>query len=219
MVAFNFSVETFATIGYGHIVPVGTPANLLVTFESLVGILSVALATGVIFARFSRPQPRIRFSRYAVIAPYRNIAGFMFRIVNERRSELIEVDCKVTLTRLETVDGKVTRRYYPLELERDHVTFFPLAWTVVHPIDERSPLRGETPESLHREQAEFLVLLTGVDDTVSAMVHQRYSYSASQVLWGRRFRSVFVPSTDGRVRIDVGLLHDTDPAQLPTPTP
>ena len=182
--AFFFSVETFATIGYGNVYPVGTVANLIMTLESLVGLLGVALATGIIFARFSRPRAQIRFSHVALIAPYRGITAFEFRIVNERSSQIVQLDAKVLFTRFESVGGVETRQFYDLELERRRVVFFPLAWTIVHPIDEHSPMFGLSREDLLASDAEILVLLTGFDETFSQTVHTRSSYKGT-----RRVRS------------------------------
>jgi inward rectifier potassium channel len=215
LVAFNFSVETFATIGYGHIAPIGIVANALVALEALVGILAVALATGIIFARFARPTARVRFSRTAVVAPYRAGKGWMFRIVNERRSELIEVQIQVIFTRHERVKGRLTRVYYPLALERTRVTFFPLSWTVVHPIDDASPLARETPETLHAAAGEFLVLLSATDEGFAAVVHARHSYAAAELEWDRRFGSMFTTDpndTAAALSVDLGELHRTEPA-------
>src|SRR5450755_711389 len=152
--AFFFSVQTLSTIGYGHVVPIGLAANTLVTLESLIGLLGFAIVTGLLFARFSRPTAKMLFSRHAVIAPYQNITALEFRVANARSNELIEVSAKILLSRFEDSEGTRTRRYYPLQLERPAVTFLPLTWTVVHPIDDKSPLFNETPESLRASRAE-----------------------------------------------------------------
>ena len=211
--AFFFSIQSFATIGFGDILPVGTAANTLVSIESFVSILAIALATGLIFARFSRPRAQIRFSERAVIAPYRGITALEFRIVNERRSELVEVEAKVIFTFLDLRQGTPVRQYHELPLERTRVTFFPLSWTIVHPIDETSPLRQTTLEEMTARSAEFLVIVSGMDEALSQTVHARSSYQASEVVWGRRFRSVFVPpGRDGTVRIDASRLNEMEPA-------
>jgi inward rectifier potassium channel len=209
--AFFFSVQTFATIGYGAIHPVGVPANILVTVESLVGIMTVALATGLMFARFSLARPRIRFSRQAVVAPYQGITGFMFRLTNVRNTNLINVECELQLIRWERRNGRQERAFYRLPLERDDIAFFTLGWTVVHPVAADSPLYGWTEERLRESSAEFLVLIRAVDDTLSQPVHVRTSYTAEEVRWGVRFRSLFnPPASDGTVSIDVGRLHDIE---------
>jgi Inward rectifier potassium channel. len=137
--AFFFSVHTFATIGYGNIVPVGMAANVIVAVESLLGLLGLALATGLLFARFSRPTAKILFSDSAIVAPYSGTTAFEFRITNARSNQIIELGARVLLSRFEMVDGVRIRKYYQLKLEREKVVFFPLSWTIVHPIDESSP--------------------------------------------------------------------------------
>jgi inward rectifier potassium channel len=206
--AFFFSVETFATIGYGNIYPIGAVPNMLMTLESLIGLLGVALATGIIFARFSRPNAQIRFSNVAVIAPYRGITAFEFRIANERSSQIVQLEAKVLFTRFEPRGGVETRQFYDLELERRRVVFFPLAWTIVHPIDAHSPLYGLSRADLLASDAEVLVLLTGFDETFSQTVHTRSSYKASEIIWNARFRNMFNPPTlNGILSIDMGKLH------------
>lgn len=196
--AFFFSVETLSTIGYGNIVPVNVAANIVVTLEALAGLMSFAIATGLVFARFSRPTANVVFSSHAVVAPYRGIQALEFRVANARANELIEVTAKVIVSRFEQVDGVRTRRYYPLSLERDGVVFLPLTWTVVHPIDERSPFYGETPQSMHESSAEVLVLLKAFDETFSAVVQTRTSYTAHDVVWGARFANAFMAEATER---------------------
>ena len=209
--AFFFSVQTIATIGFGHIHPVGLGANLIVTVESLFGLLSFALATGLLFARFSKPTANILFSDKAVVAPYREIKAFEFRIANARKNQIIELEATVLFSRLEGSDGRQVRRFYPLALERDRVTFFPLSWTLVHPIDEVSPLLSLTPQDLHNSDAEFLVLLTGIDENFSELVHARSSYKPAEVVWDARFVSIFNPtSTDGLISIDIRKLSSIE---------
>src|SRR5271166_3323332 len=192
--AFFFSVETLSTIGYGNVTPEGIAANMVVTVEALSGLLGFALVTGLLFARFSRPTAKIVFSRQAVVAPYRDMTALEFRVANARSNELIEVSAKVMLSRFEDVDGVRTRRYYPLALERDAVVFLPLTWTVVHPIDDASPLHGETAESLRSSQTEFLVLLKAFDEIFSTIVQTRVSYTMDEVVWNARFANAFMLS-------------------------
>ncbi|HXY69729.1 MAG TPA: ion channel [Gemmatimonadales bacterium] len=210
--AFFFSVETFSTIGYGNVVPVGLAANLVVTVEALAGLLWLALATGLLFARFSRPTARVVFSRTAVIAPYHGITAFEFRIANARSSQLLEVEATVMFARMEEQHGRTLRRFYPLSLERSSVVFFPLSWTVVHPIDETSPLRGLTRDDLRRSDGEFLILLAGVEETFAQRVHARSSYKWDEVVWGAKFGDILHhPTGDEPITIDVGRLHNIEP--------
>jgi inward rectifier potassium channel len=211
--AFFFSVETFATIGYGQIAPNGVPANVVVTIEALVGLMYQALATGLLFARFTRPKASLLFSDRAVVAPYAEGQALMFRIVNRRRNEIIQLEAQVLLSAMEP-DGRggTVRRYSPLALERNKVTFFPLSWTIVHPIDGASPLTGRTLQDLERAQSEILVLLTGVDEALEQTVHARSSYRADEIIWNARFRSMFLASEGAgdRVTVDISQIHEIE---------
>ena len=201
---FFFSVQTFATIGYGTIHPVGFIPNLLVTIESYYSMVVTALITGIIFARFARPTARIHFSRIAVVAPYRGINGFMFRLVNGRSSQLIEVEAKVMFTRFVEENGSVVRRFDLLELERKTVAFFPLAWTIVHPVNEKSPLYGLTVEDLKKSDAEILILLTATDETFASVVHTRSSYKPEEIKFGYKFVNMYNPVEEGEtISIDI----------------
>ncbi|MDO8500260.1 MAG: ion channel [Gemmatimonadaceae bacterium] len=207
--AFFFSVETIGTIGYGNIYPTGVAANLIVTIESLTGLLMLALGTGILFARFSRPTAAIVFSERAVVTGYRDQTGFMFRLTNARKNQLIELEAKVLFSRM---DG-ASRRYDQLTLERTRLVFFPLSWTIVHPINEKSPMWGLTDTDLADTDAEFLVLLSGIDETFSQMVHARTSYKPHEIVFGERFVNIYKPvRADGTVAIDVRKLGHTEPA-------
>jgi inward rectifier potassium channel len=210
--AFFFSVHTFATIGYGNVLPMGVAANVVVTLETIVGLLGFALATGVLFARFARPTARILFSDRAVIAPYRDRTALMFRLTNGRSNQLIDLQATVLYTRFEGRSGARQRTYDQLKLERTRVTFFPLSWTVVHPIDPTSPLFGLTQADLESRDAEILILLSGIDETFAQTVHARTSYKPNEIVVGAKFRNMYNPlSPDGTEGIDVGKLHDIEP--------
>jgi inward rectifier potassium channel len=214
--AFFFSVDTFATIGYGNIIPAGVAANTLVTIEALLNIVGVALATGVMFARFSRPSARIVYSRNAIVAPYRDKSALEFRIANARSSQLIDVQVQAILTKIERVGTSTIRRFYELELERNRVVFFPLSWTVVHPIAPNSPMWGLTREDLLAADAELLVLLTGTDETVSEGVHSRSSYQADEIVWGAKFANMFMRSeSEGIIGMNLNRIHDIEPLVTP----
>jgi Inward rectifier potassium channel. len=209
--AFFFSVDTFATIGYGNIIPVGVAANSLVTIEALLNIVGVALATGVMFARFSRPSTRIIYSRNAIVAPYRDKTALEFRIANARRSQLIDVQVQAILTKIERASGTAVRKFYELTLERNRVVFFPLSWTVVHPIDSTSPIWGLTHADLVDADAELLVLLIATDETVSQTVHSRSSYEAGEIVWGAKFANMFMRTeADGIIGMNLSRIHDIE---------
>jgi inward rectifier potassium channel len=209
--AFFFSVQTLATIGYGRITPVGLGANLLVALEALVGIVGFALATGLAFARFSRPSACILWSERAVIAPYREGHALMFRLANQVRGQLVQVEAQVILSRFVPVDGRRLRRFEPLPLERAKVMFLPLHWTLVHPIGADSPLHGRSADELLRDEAEVLVLISAFDETTSQTVHARTSYHAREIAVGARFADMF-QGGDGNLTVDLRRLHAIEPA-------
>lgn len=213
--AFFFSAQTLTTVGYGHLAPRGFLMSTIAAFESMLGLLAFALATGLLYGRFSRSTAHIRFSEKALFGPYLDINGWMFRIINERTNQLIDVEVDVSFSRMETkADGSRYRRYYNLPLERRKVTFFPNNWTLVHPITADSPLHNCTPDQLEESQAEFLILLRAIDDTFSQMVHKRYSYRYDEIEWGAKFRPMFNGDTKDKITVDLDKLDDIDEALL-----
>ena len=201
---FFFSVQTFATIGYGTIHPVGLIPNFLVTIESYYSLLANALITGVVFARFARPTAKILFSKTAVVAPYKDKTGFMFRVVNSRQNQLIEVQAQVSFSRFVGNDFEPTRRFDLLKLERERVSFFPLGWTIVHPIDEKSPMYGLTAEDFEKQDAEILILLSATDETFAQMVHTRSSYKSKEIKFGYKFVNLYNETAkDEPISIDI----------------
>lgn len=208
--AFFFRVQTFSTIGYGRIAPVGIKTNLVVTLESVVGSLWLALATGLVFARFSRPSARIKFSTNALIAPYQDITAFMFRIVNVRSTELINLQVELLVALYDLNDQSHVPTYRILSLERDQVRFFPTTWTIVHPIDRNSPLWGMNSADLIAHRAEFLIAIKTFDEMSSQAVHVRTSYIAREVIWNARFRRIFEHAEDGSASLDIRRLDEID---------
>lgn len=210
--AFFFSIQTMATIGYGAMYPQTDYANLLVAIESLVGLLGVAMATGLMFARFSRPTARVLFSRVAVITPHNGLPTLMLRVANERRNQILEAQIGLSLLRDEvTTEGLSIRRFYDLKLLRSQTRTFALSWIVMHVIDEDSPLYGATPESLEEVQTDIVVTLTGIDETVSQTVHARHYYITDEILWNMRFVDIFSKKPDGRRVLDFNRFHDVMP--------
>jgi inward rectifier potassium channel len=217
MGAFFFSSQTLTTVGYGHISPVGYWTSALAAIESFLGLMLFALATGLLYGRFSRPTARIRFSKNALFAPYLDINGWMFRIINQRNNQLIDVQVEVSLSRLETKpDGSRFRKYYNLKLERTKVNFFPANWTLVHPITDDSPLYNCTAEQLTDSDAEFLILLRATEDTFNQTVHVRYSYRYNEVRWGEKFKPMFSGTieTPDIVAVDLDQLDETESVNL-----
>jgi len=201
--AFFFSAHTLTTVGYGSISPKGTAANIVAALEAMTGLMGFALATGLLFGRVSRPSARIGYSDRMVIAPYGDDTSLQFRVVNKRANTLMELEAKVMLMTVEGQPGNLKRDYRVLKLERHNVYFFPLTWTIVHPIDEHSPFHGKTADDLDRLQAEILILIKGFDDTFSQTVHSRYSYRYDEIVWGARFAPAFDVDEAGAIVLEV----------------
>jgi inward rectifier potassium channel len=200
---FFFSSHTLSTVGYGNISPKGMAGNVVATFEALVGVLGFAVATGLLFGRVSRPSARIGFSENLLVSPYQEATSLQFRLVNRRANSLMELEAKVMLMTVEPRDGKMQRNYQLLRLERPQVLFLPLSWTVVHPIDEESPLWGKTSEDFAKLQAEVLILIKGYDDTFSQTVLARHSYRHDEILWNRRFAPAFFVDDEGALVLEL----------------
>lgn len=212
--AFFFSVQTMASIGYGAMYPRTRYANALVVIEALVGLMGLAMGTGLMFARFSRPTARVIFSRVAVIASYDGVPTLMFRAANQRRNQILEAQMRVRLTRDEvSSEGQFMRRVYDLKLVRSQNPSFTLSWTAMHPIDEHSPLYGSTPESLALAETVLVITLSGLDETVAQTVHARHSYATHEILWNMRFADILVKMPDGQRYVDYNRFHDTVPVQ------
>ena len=210
MRAFVYSVGMFTTSGIDGMHAVGPTAHGLTVAQSLIGPLVGMITLGLIVARLTRPRAAIRFSESAVIAPYEGGRALMFRIVNELPSELTEVTASVSMTWFENIEGQRERNFHQLPLERDNVTFFPLHWTIVHPIDEHSPLRGVTPDRLRRGEAEILILISAHEETFSTQVSVRHSYAWDEVSWDAKFTNVFINSIDDTLAIDTERLSRFD---------
>ncbi|NEQ95508.1 MAG: ATP-sensitive inward rectifier potassium channel 10 [Cyanothece sp. SIO2G6] len=206
--AFFFSVQTMASIGYGAMYPQTLYANLLVTIESLVGLMGIAMVTGLTFARFSRPTTRVMFSNIAVISPYEGTPTLMFRAANQRRNRIIEAQLSMTLVWNEiSQEGHAMRRFYDLPLVRSQTPVFALTWTIMHPITSDSPLYGKTDQDLFYADAELVITLTGLDETLSQTVHARHSYGPTDILRNMIFVDLFTHLPDGRFAIDYDRFH------------
>jgi inward rectifier potassium channel len=209
--AFFFSVQTFATIGYGKLVPNGLLPNLLVTLEAFVGLIGFAMATGLVFARFSRPTARVIFSNYAVINEHDKTPSLMFRLANLRANQIVEAVVSVNLSIQETTaEGETYRTFYELKLEQHRSPIFIMTWLVVHPITPDSPLFGMNDQKLRDAQAEIIVSLTGIDNSFSQSIHARFSYTPEDILWNKRFRDMVTrpSSAHAKAIVDIGKIHD-----------
>jgi inward rectifier potassium channel len=206
---FFFSAHTLTTVGYGNFAPRGILANSVASVEALTGLLGFSVLTGLLVARASKPSARIRFSRNALIAPYQNASALMFRVANERPYNLMEVEARVMLMTVDASNATPQRKFELLTLERPSILFFALSWTVVHPIDESSPLFGRTAEDLERLQAEVLVMIKGFDETFGQTVNARYSWRYDELIWGAKFRpTFFVDPGDGGLVLELDRLGD-----------
>lgn len=209
--AFYLSVQTFGTIGYGYLAPKTDYANLVVAVEGLVGLLSTALVTGLMFARFARPTARVMFSRQAVFTKRDGDRVLQFRIANERGNQIAEAQVMVSLSRNEvTREGESIRRIYDLELVRSKNTLFVFSWTVMHRIDERSPFSRLDGAELERSAATVIVSLTGLDDVLGQTIHARHIYRAADLLDGHRLVDVLELQPDGSRIVNYHRFHDVE---------
>jgi inward rectifier potassium channel len=210
--AFFFSVQTMATIGYGRMVPLSVYDNALVTTEALVGLLSMAMATGLMFAKFSRPTARVLFSRQVAVHPREGVRSVVVRMANERANMVVEATLRLTLLRDEiTLEGEPIRKLYDLKLARGNTAAFALTWTAYHPITPDSPIYGATAESLKAVNAQLVASLVGIDETFSQTVHARHSWTADEIAWDVKFVDILTRTPEGMV-IDYRRFHETKPA-------
>jgi inward rectifier potassium channel len=200
--AYFFSTETFTTVGYGRVNPLGDGANLVAAIEAMSGFLSFALATGLMFGRFSRPKSFLIFSDFALISPYQDKTALMFRFAPYKDNHtLTDVQIRVNIGLKVQMDGTAEYRYYDLTLERNKVESLPMNWTVVHPIDDKSPFLGFTPEDMAASDVELYVLIRGFDDVYSNFVQQRTSYTYEEIKFNGKFIPMYRESLDGKTTI------------------
>lgn len=213
--AFFFSSQTFTTVGYGRISPTGMVTNIVAAIESLSGLMTLALATGLLYGRFSRAKADLVFSRQALIAPYKDINALMFRVAHVKKHVLNNVEVQVVAS-MNVIDdnGNTLRRFFTLNLELSKINFLSLTWTIVHPINDESPLRGMTPEDLKASDMELMILLRGFDDTFSQDVHKRSSYKHTEVVWGAKFVSLLGNVQNGKVILDLSRISEYQKAEL-----
>lgn len=213
---FFFSAQTFTTVGYGRISPVGFAASFVSTFEAFLGLLSFAIATGLFYGRFSRPRAFIRFSDFALIAPYKGGTALMFRITPYKNNSLTEVETKVTMAITTEENGKLTDKFYTLKLEISKIDGFALSWTIVHPINEDSPFSGMTKEDIANTDIEIMVFVKGFDEVFANNTVARTSYISKEIIWGGKFRIMYQPSKDMQKTIlNVDHLNEFDRVKIP----
>ena len=212
--AFFFSVQTLGTVGYGVMTPRTVYANLLVTAETFCNLVIVAMSTGLIFTRVSRPTARVMFSKVAVITNYEGVPTLMFRAANQRGNQILEAEVTVSLAKqVTTIEGHSMRQFQELKVARSRSPLFVLSWLIMHRLDETSPLHGCTGTSLNASGSEIIVALSGLDDTFAQRIHARHSYLPGEIVWGKQFEDMLSFDEDGRRVVDYNRFHDVrDPA-------
>jgi inward rectifier potassium channel len=214
--SFFFSTQTFATVGYGRINPTGVLTNTVASLEALMGVMSLALVTSLLYSRFSRAQAKIVFSKNMIVAPYQGITALMFRIANGGKDQLIECEAQLMVSFIANEDGNNVRKFLGLKLEREKVSSMALSWTIVHPLDDNSPLQGFSPQDFIDADAEFMFMLKAFDDTYSQAIHSRSSYKHDEIIWGAKFRPMFHRSEDASATVlEFDKINDFDRVELP----
>lgn len=224
--AFFFSSQTLTTLGYGRVAPVGAVANAIAFFEALIGILSFAIVTGLMYGRFARPKAYLLFSHNALVAPYQGGTALMFRLASYKNNLLTDLDASVTVAMRDLpVEGSTPGslgavQFYPVALEISHIGNLALNWTVVHPIDDTSPLAGLTAAEYAARHVEVVVAIRGFDDHFATTVQQRTSYAGDEIVYGARFQPMFHRSEDGgHTVLELDKINAFAPVQLPASTP
>lgn len=214
--AFFFSSQTLTTVGYGHISPEGLGANIIASIESFLGILSFAVVTGMLYGRFTRPKAYLLFSNNAIIAPHKEGRALMLRIASYKNNHLTDVEAQITIGILVNEQGTMFRRFYSLPLEIAKINSLALSWTIVHRIDEESPLYGMNEQTLKEADAEMIVFIKGFDDHFANVVQQRTSYTASEIIFGAKFLPMFRRADDKTATIlELDKINTFEPATLP----
>ena len=216
--AFFFSIETLATVGYGHMFPANVYGHVVVSCEIIVAMFWFAVITGLIFVRFSRPTARILFSKSILIGNFDGRPSVMFRVANLRHTSMVEASFRLIFSRDEPVaEGDIIRRFYDLKLFPEHMISFPAALTIRHTIDEQSPLRGETPESLEAGDAFFLASTVSIEMVMAASVQSQQDYGYEDIRWNERFVDIYNELEGGQLEVDYARLHETEPVPQTQP--
>lgn len=218
MSAIGMSVQTLTTVGYGSLYPVGPAAWLVAAVEGVFGILGFSLISAVLYARFARPKANLVYSENALIAPFKEGWSFQIRLANRRSTLMVEVEARILLVMADVDDQGERLNYYNLPLQLDRVTFMPLSWTLVHPINTESPLAGMTAEDLKKRRAEFLVIIKGMDEGYMGSVFTRRSVRYDEVVWGARYVRAFSVK-DGSTQLDLNKLSAHMPVAAPQRLP
>jgi inward rectifier potassium channel len=215
---FFFSAQTFTTVGYGRISPTGFTASAVSTFEAFLGLLSFAIATGLFYGRFSRPRAFLKFSKNALIAPYRDGTALMFRLSPYKNNSLSEVEVKLTMAITSEENGKLTDKFFNLPMEISKINGLSLSWTIVHPIDDKSPFYEFSKEDIANTDIEIIVFVKGFDEVFSNNVVTRTSYISMEIVWGAKFKMMYQPNEDlSKTILMIDKINDFDYVPLPEP--
>jgi inward rectifier potassium channel len=215
--AFFFSVETLATVGYGHMYPETLYGHSVATVEIVLGMFGMAVITGLIFVRFARPTARMMFSKQAVIGPFDGVPALMLRVANLRHHAMAEAEFRLMLLRNESIrESDDIRLFYPLKLQFDHLISFPVALTLRHIIDETSPLYGMTREDMKKSDTRLLASIVCIDTVIPAPIQSQAHYSFQDILWNRRFVEIYSEDSKDRYTVDYGRIHDTEEVEMIT---
>jgi inward rectifier potassium channel len=216
--AIGMSVQTLTTVGYGSLYP-NSPATWgLAAVEGVFGILGFSLISAVIYARFARPSMRIAYSEQALIAPFREGWSFQLRLANRRSTMLVEAEARLMLVMADVDDQGERLNYYNLKLQLDRVSFLPLSWTLVHPIDADSPLAGISYDELVQRRAEVIMVLKATDEGYMQQVITRHSYRYDEIVWGARYIRAF-SARKGAMQLDLDKLSDHQRVEAPERLP
>ena len=208
MEVFFFSAQSLTTVGYGRLNPTGIPDSSIAVIESFIGLLGFAMATGLLYGRFSRPVANILFSKNALIAPYQGFTALMVRLANKNKSELLDPEATFVMSYVGEENGKKVRKFSNLKLELTHVTLLTMSWTLVHPIDEESPIYGWTEEEYKKNEVEFLVLIRAYEETFAQTVHTRSSFRYNELVFGAKFNSIILPAANGSVIVELNRINE-----------
>jgi inward rectifier potassium channel len=206
--ALFISIQTFTSVGYEGFLPGSITSHIIASFEAISGLMGFALAAGLIYGRFSKPSSKIVFSDRAIIAPFKDGLSLQFRIANKRSSVIMNLEARMLMMTMEKSGPEYVRRYYNMSLDLPFISFFPLNWTIVHPINEDSPLLGKSQKDLEEQDAEILILIKGFDESFNQDIHVRYSYKYNEIAWNARFIRAFSTGEDGEVFLHLNKISE-----------
>lgn len=208
LISYFFSAQTMTTVGYGSLYPLTGAVSVVASIEALIGLMSFAIFTGLMYGRFSKPSPGIRFSKNILYTPYKEGFALMFRIANERDHNLTELEARVLMNIIVEENGRSNRKYQNLTIENAKITYFPLNWTIVHYIDDTSPLYGWTADDYITSQMELLVMIKGYNETAAQSFHAKSSYHGSEITWNAKFKLPYYFREDGVTVFELDKIDD-----------